>query len=206
MTRSWWFVVCALVCAVASRPSSADDPPKKLTAEERKELEVKWGDWNRAGLKSYQMGKYPESESSFASALEVARQLYPRETFPNGHASLATSMANLAAALNNQGRMAGAESLARDALTMRRQLFKGDSAYVLISLNTLGQIYQVQGQYSDAEPLLEEALQISRRIFNIGGSRLDDATLALCMNNLCISISCKVVSPRPSRCSRRRWV
>src|SRR5579872_3596618 len=158
------FTTCLLGSLLLGLPLWADDPPKKLTAEERKELEAKWNESNSDGLKAYRLGKYHDAQNSFEAGLELARRAYPKEEYPKGHASLATSMTNIAAAMVSQGKFADAETLAKDALAMRRELFKGDSGYALSSLNTLGQIYQLQGRLSDAETMLKESLEMSKRI------------------------------------------
>ena len=59
------FAISVLTPALLAVPASADDPPKKLTAEERKELEAKWLELNEAGFKAYQAGKYSEAAKAW---------------------------------------------------------------------------------------------------------------------------------------------
>ena len=54
MSRFMLLVACVLTCALLGIPASADDPPKKLSAEERKELEAKRGEQNKAGYEAFQ--------------------------------------------------------------------------------------------------------------------------------------------------------
>ena len=104
---------------------NGDDPPKKLTAAERKGLEAKWQELNKVGFKAYQARKYPEASKSYDEGLQVARRLYNESDFPDGHNNLAASLSSLAAAYQNQGKLAAAEPLFKEALEMRRRLLPG---------------------------------------------------------------------------------
>lgn len=143
----------------------AGDPPKKLTAEERKELEAKWDKFDDAGFNAYQAGKFPAAEKGWMAGLEVARRLYPKTEFPDGHANLAQSLNNLAALYQHQGKWSEAEPLFKDALDMRRRLFKGDHSSLATSMNNLAALYEAQGKLSEAEPLYKDALDMLRRVF-----------------------------------------
>ena len=57
MNRVMMFVFAVLTCALVCVPASADDPPQKLTAEERKELNGKLEEGMTVGRKAYQAGK-----------------------------------------------------------------------------------------------------------------------------------------------------
>ena len=97
-------VVVTLTCALLVVPTRADDPPKKLTAAERKELLAKFLELNDAGARAYQAGKYPEAAKALRDALEATRRLYPKADFPNGHDNLITSLNNLALVYRGQGK------------------------------------------------------------------------------------------------------
>ena len=165
MNRLMILVTCVLVCALVALPVRADDPPKKLTAEERKELEAKRVELGAAGVKASQAGKYSEAQKAFEMALEVARRLYPKDEFPDGHAKLATSLNNLADLYEAQGKLADAEHLYRDALAMRKRLFKGDHPDLATTLNNLAYLYLAQGKLAEAEPLLKEVIEMDKRLF-----------------------------------------
>jgi CHAT domain-containing protein/tetratricopeptide (TPR) repeat protein len=165
MTRLVPLVLGVLAVAWLADAVSADDPPKKLTAEERKELEVKWKERNDAGLKAYPAGRHLEAVKLCEEALGIARRLYPKAEYPDGHNTLATSLNNLGFLYQAQGRYADAEPHLREALAMRRRLFKGDHPDVATSMSNLAELYRAQGKYGDAEPLCAEALAMRRRLF-----------------------------------------
>ncbi len=177
MTRLMLMATCVLVYALPS--AIAGDPPKKLTPSERQELEAKREELSSAGLRARQMGKYPEAQTAYGAVLEIARRLYPKDAFPDGHADLATSMNVLSLMLQNRGKLAEAEPLVRDALEMRRRLFKDDHQNVATSLNNLALLLQKQGKFSDAEPLYREALAMRKRLF-----KGDHQNVANSLNNL----------------------
>src|SRR5262245_3602451 len=89
----------------------ADDPPGKLTPQERKALEAKWEERTAAGIRAYNAGRHAEAIKAFEAALEMARRLYPKSEFPDGHENLATSLNNLAELHRSQGKYAAAEPL-----------------------------------------------------------------------------------------------
>ena len=172
-----------LACALPAACAGADDPPNKLTAEERKELGVKWNELNTAGVKAHQARKYPEATKSFQDALEVARRIYNQADFPDGHPDLARSLSNLAALYQAQGKYAAAEPLFTDALEMRKRLFKGqDHLDLARSLSNLAGLYLAQAKYAAAEPLYTDALEMRKRLFK----GQDHPDLALSLNNLAV--------------------
>ncbi len=179
MTRLMLFVTCVLTCALLCVPVRADEPPKKLTAAERKGLEAKMFELNAAGVKAYQAGNYPDAVKSFEAMLEVVRRLYPESEFKDGHADLATNMNNLASLYQAQGKYAAAEALLKDALGMRKRLFKGDHPKVALSLNNLAELYRVQGKSAAAEALHKDALDMRKRLF-----KGDHPDVATSLNNL----------------------
>jgi CHAT domain-containing protein/Tfp pilus assembly protein PilF len=170
-----------IVGLISLVPVWADDPPKKLTAEERKELEAKWQELNDAGIKAYRAGKYPDAIKSFEESLKVARRLYNTTEFPDGHSDLATSLNNLAAMYRGQGKLGAAEPLFKDALEMRKRLLKGqDHTDLAQSLNNLAFLYEGQGKLGAAEPLFKDALEMYKRLLK----GQDHPHLAGSLNNL----------------------
>ena len=163
MTRFLLLVSGVLTCVLLAEPVSADDPPKKLTTDQRNELKAKLTELNTAGFKASQAGKYQDAAEAWQEALKIARQLYPESEFPDGHPNLATSLNNLAVLYESQGKYADAETLSKNALEMRRRLFKGDHLSVARSLNNLGALYKSQGKYADADPLFRDALDMYKR-------------------------------------------
>ena len=145
MTRFLLLVIQVFVYVVLAAPVCADDPTKKLTSEERKELEAKRERLITAGVKAYQAGKYPDANASFEESLKLARKLYNTTEFPNGHALLAAGMNDLATLYQVQGKLFDAELLFKDALEMSQRLCEGgdepDLANIMNGLATLYRIH-----------------------------------------------------------------
>jgi CHAT domain-containing protein/Tfp pilus assembly protein PilF len=175
-------VNCLLIVALISlAPVWAEDQPVKLTPEERKALENKRGELNTAGLRLYEIGKYPESTVVFQEALVIARQLYTKIEFPSGHANLTQSLNNLAALYQAQGKFSAAEPLFKEALEVYKHLYKEqDHPSLATSLNNLGYLLGQDGQLAKAEPLLKEALEMRKRLYK----DKDHPNLAQSLDNL----------------------
>jgi tetratricopeptide (TPR) repeat protein len=163
--RSLALVLAVSLLGVGLSGVAAEEPPKKLTPEERQQLEARWQEVNAAGMKQYEAGKVAEATKSLEEGLRLARRLYPREEYAKGHPTLADSLYNLAVVLRAQGKSADAETLNREALAMRRHLFPGDHPDLARSLNDLALVLKDQGKYAEAEPLFREALAMTRRLF-----------------------------------------
>ncbi len=176
-----FFVIYGLVCVLLGQQVCADEPPKKLADEKRKELESKWYELDDAGQKAYEAEKYPDARKLWEEALDIARRLYPKAEFPDGHADLAKSLNNVAVLDHKQRKYAEAEPLLRDALDMYRRLFKGDHRNVANTLNNLATLFQDQGKYADAETLYRDALDMRRRLF-----KDDHLYVAASLNDLAI--------------------
>ncbi|MBD2353788.1 tetratricopeptide repeat protein [Tolypothrix sp. FACHB-123] len=92
---------------------------------------------------------------------------------------LATSLNNLAALYDSQGKYNQAEPLFIQALDLLRRFLGDEHPDVAISLNNLAELYRSQGKYSQAEPLLIQAKDLRRRL--LGEEHPDFATS---LNNL----------------------
>ncbi|MCA2722865.1 MAG: tetratricopeptide repeat protein [Microcystis sp. M048S1] len=80
----------------------------------------------------------------------------------NNHPLVASSLNNLAALYDSQGRYTEAEPLYLQALDLRKQLLGDNHPLVALSLNNLAYLYDSQGRYTEAEPLYLEAINIFR--------------------------------------------
>jgi CHAT domain-containing protein/tetratricopeptide (TPR) repeat protein len=181
MYRFLTLVLGVWLCASLGAPVSAEDPPKKLAPEERKELEVKWKELHAAGDQAYRERKYADAIDSFEKGVKVARQLYNAVEFPDGHENLALSLNNLAFLYLSQGRYGDAEPLYKEALAMYKRLYKDkDHTHLAVSLSNLANLYKDQVRYGDAEPLYKDALEMYRRLFK----DKDHPHLVLSLNNL----------------------
>lgn len=168
-----------VVLAAGLWPAAADDPPAKLTPDERKELLARLTELSKAANEQSDAGKIPDAEKLNREALIHARRLYPRDDFPDGHPNLAGVLNNLAGNLLPQARLAEAESLFREALEMKRRWFKGDSQELALGINNLAGVLEKQGRYTDAEALYREALEMNRRLF-----KNDHPYLLMGLNNV----------------------
>src|SRR5262249_56567329 len=121
-------------CVVA-----ADDLPKELTQEERKELEAKWNELTNAGVTHLEAGKLAEATEALEKGLAAARRLHPKQDHPN----VANSLHYLAVVLIARAKYTDAEPLCREALEMNRRLYpKQDHPDLALSLNLLAAVLQ----------------------------------------------------------------
>src|SRR5829696_6907107 len=119
-------VFVALVCALVCVPASADDPPKKLTPDERKDLEEQWQERVSTARQSYEQSKFAEATKSFEEALQVVRRLYPKAEYPDSHPNVADTLSNLGGLYWTLGRYAAAEPLLTECVEVRKRLNKGE--------------------------------------------------------------------------------
>ncbi len=112
-----------------------------------------WNAFNQKGWQAINHGWHDTAERQFQAAIKVAR----RPTMNRPHL-LVRSYADLAWALQLQGRNAEAEPLARWALESREKLHAANSIPVAQSLNQLATLYSDLGRYAEAEALLRKAL------------------------------------------------
>jgi len=178
-----------LTLLLTTAPAKAEDPPKKLSAEERKNLEGNWEELTAAGIKAYQARNYSEAIKSFEAALALARQLYPKNEFQDGHEDLISSLGNLAELYRVLGKPADAEPLCKDALAMSKRQFKGDHPAVAINLGNLAVLHLTQGKLADAEPLCKDALAMHKRLL-----KGDHPAVAASLNNRSRSICAQRVA------------
>jgi class 3 adenylate cyclase len=82
----------------------------------------------------------------------------------NHHPDVATSLGNLAALYDNQGRYEAAEPLYIEALQLRKDLLGDRHPAVATSLNNLAELYYSQNRFAESEPLLLQALEIQQQV------------------------------------------
>jgi CHAT domain-containing protein/Tfp pilus assembly protein PilF len=154
-----------VTCVSLGLSLRADDQPKKLKEEERKELEMKWTELNRTGLKAHQAGNNQDAQKAWEPALEIARRLYPKTDFPDGHLRLAASLNNMAGVWLDYGKLDEAELLYREALDVRRRLFKGNHTELAAGIHNLAGLLRTQGKLAEAEVLFRESLAMYEQLF-----------------------------------------
>jgi CHAT domain-containing protein/tetratricopeptide (TPR) repeat protein len=151
-----------LVFACGYPAVAAEDPPKLLTPQERKELETKWREQMSTGDQHHKAGRLPQAAEWWGKGLATARRLYPQQDHP----MLAMSLNNVAGMLRQQMKYADAEPLLREELAMNRRLYaKQDHPILGRSLTNLAGLLEECGKYADAEVLHQEALALHRRLY-----------------------------------------
>jgi CHAT domain-containing protein/Tfp pilus assembly protein PilF len=179
MTRNIVLVIAIAMCGQSSAP--AGDPPTRLSAEERKRLESELKELNDTGLKQYQAGKLTEATVTQEKAFAVARRLYPKDDFPNGHRELAACLTSLGGVLEERNLLAEAEPYYRQALAMHQRLHgEKDHPDVAEALNTLAILLRARAKFAEAEPHYRDALAMYRRLHK----DKDHARVARAINNM----------------------
>jgi CHAT domain-containing protein/Tfp pilus assembly protein PilF len=172
----WLPVMPVMLAACTARPV-ADDAPKEHGPAERARLAKQVVDLDERAHALGGQGHYPEATKLLQDALEIQRQLYPRERYPQGHANLAASLDNLGGLLEHQREYGQALGYRRQALHMYQQLYPKERypqghADLAISLNNLGLLLEDQGEYGQARDYLQQALHMFRQLYPQGHPHL----------------------------------
>ena len=88
-------------------PGRADDPPKPLTPERRRELAKQASELYQAGFQLYQRGAISPAIEKTRQSLQIRERLYPKSEFLEGHPDLANSMNAMGFLLEVQERAHG---------------------------------------------------------------------------------------------------
>ena len=119
----------------------------------------RWKYYKVAGETAYQQGNYAEAERQLVAALKEAERFDPEDP------RLATSLNNLAALYQAQGRDAEAEPLYKHALAIDEKILGPDHPNFARDLNNLAELYRIQGRYAKSEPLIKRSLAILEAAF-----------------------------------------
>jgi tetratricopeptide (TPR) repeat protein len=158
-------------------------------AEERAmvvaELQKAWGEFARF----YAQGKMEAALNRAEKTLALARQLFPKEQFPDGHVFLAGSLNNVGLVLEALGRLEGALEHKQQALAMFRKVFPPerfpDGHNVLAqSLNNVGGVLGSLGRLEGALEHHQQALAMRRKLFPPDKFPDGHNVLAASLNNL----------------------
>src|SRR5262249_49631545 len=150
--------VASLALLVSLLPGSflpagrADDPPERLTPQQRQELERQAGELSNAGHRAYESGDLTTAVEQIRKSVQLFERLYPKTDYPQGHADLAASLNNLGLLLKWQGDYGGARGYYERALAMRQALYPEDRyprghPDLATSLNNLGLLLEARGDY-----------------------------------------------------------
>jgi CHAT domain-containing protein/tetratricopeptide (TPR) repeat protein len=136
----------------------------KLTLKERFELSSKRSTLNRQAVEAHAKGSHTDATDWGRQAWSLAKQLYPTDDYPDGHAVVAAAMNNLAHFLESQKKLDEAEPLFRDALAMKRRVFQGDHVHIAEGCYSLGYLLNTRGRFAEAEPLYRESVEMFKRL------------------------------------------
>jgi tetratricopeptide (TPR) repeat protein len=100
------------------------------------------------------LGSYPKAERQYRAALALVRST------PGHDADVASTEAGLAEQLTFEDKLPEAETLQRDALRLRTELFGADNPVVSESLTDLAITVRREGKLQDAEALYREGLAV----------------------------------------------
>jgi len=117
---------------------------------------VEAGVRNTIGTTLLGLGRFEDAEPNLRKSLAIHRA-----ELPAGHAAIATSLNDVAVLHSEQGDLAEAESLHREALELRRAALPGDPV-IAMSLSNLAEVLSNMGRQAEAETLLREAVDIMR--------------------------------------------
>ncbi len=95
------------------------------------------------------------------------------------HSDTATSLNNLAALYDDQGKYEQAEPLYQRALVIYENVLGSDNPTTVANLNNLALLYYNQGKYEQAKPLFQRTLEVSERLLGT-----DHPDTAKRLNNL----------------------
>jgi tetratricopeptide (TPR) repeat protein len=120
---------------------------------------TRWEELNEQILKANRQGDYSLGLERARKANEYAERYLGVE-----HLNTLTSLHNLAALYQAQGRYGEAEPLFQKTLQLHEKILGSEHPHTLISLHSLAFLYQAQGRYGGAEPLYRKALQLREKV------------------------------------------
>jgi CHAT domain-containing protein/Tfp pilus assembly protein PilF len=180
------YAIAGVLLLLASLGAAAQGP--ELTDEQR--ALMKEADRHSArATKWYQQRKVPEATAELRKSVELLRQAFPSDRYPQGNLYLAGALNNLAFVLNEQGEHTQAEPLLREALTMARPLYPKKThphghARLVDCLTHLGTVCRAMGEYDRAEPVFREALTMAQGLFPRATYPRGEPSLAFALHNL----------------------
>ncbi len=126
-----WAMVLALLGSIGAgvgiQATHRQDETQELSDTERIKLEKQAAELNRQIGEHYQKRRFDEAIRLSEQLLATYRQLYPTDSFPDGHRNLANCLYNLGTLLKARGELDKAEHYYRDALAMRQRLYPRDT-------------------------------------------------------------------------------
>ena len=132
---------------------------------------------------------YEAAETQLRKALELRRQLYPSDSYPNGHIEIIESLVNSSRVRTEQGKYVDALTHAQDAVRMSRALGSEGSDLdsqqsVARALLNLGSISLLSGDTRSARAQFEEVAEICRALVTKRKTIVDRQNLAPALTGL----------------------
>jgi CHAT domain-containing protein/tetratricopeptide (TPR) repeat protein len=167
----------------------ADDPPERLTTEQRQELQ-------RQALELYNASKQAHERGDLTTAVEKARQLlrimerlYPKDRYPQGHSDLAAGLNNLGMLLRDRREYGEARGYYQRALAIYEAVYTRDRfprghSDLANSLHNLGYLLHVQGNYGEARGYYRRALAMREALYPSDRYPQGHSRLAQSLNSL----------------------
>jgi eukaryotic-like serine/threonine-protein kinase len=156
--------------ATQAGPSTKPDPDLKVrTALDRaaeriegkfgKQPEVEAAIRDTIGQTYTDLGLHAEAGKQLERALDLRRRVLGAE-----HPDTLTTMSNLAAVYDLEGKFAETEALFSQILEIRRRVLGPEHPDTLGSMMNLGTVYGDEGKYAQAEALDRQTLEMKRRV------------------------------------------
>ncbi len=117
----------------------------------------KWEQDMKEGQEAFHQGELGKAENAFLSAITEAKKSGKNDL------RAAKSLSSLAAAYNNDEKLADAENTFKQALSIREQILKPGHPDLWKNLIDLSEVYELEGKFSDAEASLKHALAIRQQ-------------------------------------------
>jgi len=112
-----YFAFIATLASIFAYPhgsySGMDDLPKKI---DRQQLGQTFQKLIGQAHREAEAGRHQESEDHYTQALELLRQLFPRDAYPRGHFAIASCLFDLGNVVLAQGKFPQAEADYRASL------------------------------------------------------------------------------------------
>lgn len=167
--------IIAMACLLAIPSTSMGQSPSQMPSREElfKALErtagrpvepltdhlIPWGDYNLAGWRAMNSGRFVTAEHEFAGAIKALKRV------PDGDQRLmAKNYVDYAWAIQKQGRNAEAEPLVKWALMAREALLEPGSPAIFQTQNQLSTLYFETGRFAEAETLLKRAIAAQEKL------------------------------------------
>jgi CHAT domain-containing protein/Tfp pilus assembly protein PilF len=187
--RSRWLAALLVLLGACPGWAAAADSPKGPRPEECARLEKQAQELNERAYALYGQGRYPEATKLLQEALDINRQLYPKDRYPQGHADLAGCLSGLGLLLQRQGEYGPALGYLRQALQMCQQLYPKERypqghPDLALSLNNLGELLREQGEYGRALDYHRQALHILQQLYPRARYPQGHPRLAISLDNL----------------------